>query len=132
MRVSGSIISLRRRAAADLLLESLRWPLRAPSPNARVWVAEPEGHDDWTRSLASGHIEQNAPGTRSICDAILTRAPGEMTFAIGHRLFAGGLVITDAQAKEAMRAAFRYLPELSPNRAVRPRWPRRWHACLKR
>ena len=91
------------------LASGIALALEGAVPDARVWVAEPAGHDDWTRSLASGHIEQNAPGTRSICDAILTRAPGEMTFAIGQRLFAGGLVISDAQAKEAMRAAFRYL-----------------------
>ncbi|MEZ6000788.1 threonine/serine dehydratase [Hyphomonas sp.] len=91
------------------LASGIALALEGVSPDTRVWVAEPEGHDDWTRSLKSGRVEKNAPGTRSICDAILTQAPGDMTFAIGHRLFAGGLVISDERAKGAMRAAFRYL-----------------------
>ncbi|WP_321489799.1 threonine/serine dehydratase [uncultured Hyphomonas sp.] len=91
------------------LASGLALALEGVSPGTRVWVAEPQGHDDWTRSLKSGHIEKNAPGTRSICDAILTAAPGDMTFAIGHRLFSGGLVVSDPQVKDAMRAAFRYL-----------------------
>ncbi len=91
------------------LASGLALALEGVSPGTRVWVAEPQGHDDWTRSLKSGHIEKNAPGTRSICDAILTPAPGDMMFAIGHRLFSGGLVVSDPQAKDAMRAAFRYL-----------------------
>ena len=91
------------------LASGIALALEGASPGTRVWVAEPEGHDDWTRSLASGRIESNAPGTRSICDAILTPAPGDLTFAIGKRLFGGGVPVTDAQVKDAMRAAFRYL-----------------------
>ena len=56
-------------------------------------------------SVASSH-----PGFwKSARFRSVSNQPGEMTFAIGHRLFSGGLVITDAQAKEAMRVAFRYL-----------------------
>lgn len=79
------------------------------SPATKIWTAEPEAHDDWVRSLDSGKIEANAPGTRSICDAILTPQPGELTFAIGKRLLAGGFRITDDQVRAAMRAAFRHL-----------------------
>ncbi|KCZ51597.1 threonine ammonia-lyase [Hyphomonas pacifica] len=80
------------------------------SPNTSIWTAEPEGHDDWARSLASGELCRNAPGTRSICDAILTPSPGEKyTFALGKRLFAGGMVVSDDEVREAMRLAFRYL-----------------------
>ncbi|MEL7541441.1 MAG: threonine/serine dehydratase, partial [Pseudomonadota bacterium] len=46
--------------------------LNGASPDTKVWTAEPEGHDDWKRSLESGQILANEPGTRSICDAILT------------------------------------------------------------
>ncbi|MFN4225792.1 MAG: threonine/serine dehydratase [Hyphomonas sp.] len=79
------------------------------SPETKIWTAEPEAHDDWARSLESGKIVANAPGTRSICDAILTPEPGQLTFAIGRRLLAGGLRVTDEEVRGAMRAAFRYL-----------------------
>ncbi len=81
----------------------------ALSPATRVWTAEPEGHDDWARSLVAGEIIANVPGTRSICDAILTPQPGVLTFALGKRLLAGGLAVSDDDVRAAMRAAFRYL-----------------------
>lgn len=79
------------------------------SPATKIWAAEPEAHDDWARSLEAGEILANAPGTRSICDAILTPAPGHLTFAIGRQRLAGGLRVSDADVRRAMRMAFRYL-----------------------
>jgi threonine dehydratase len=79
------------------------------SPQTAIWTAEPEAHDDWARSLESGRVVANAPGTRSICDAILTPQPGKLTFAIGQRLFAGGLRVSDDEVRAAMRLAFRHL-----------------------
>lgn len=79
------------------------------SQQTKIWTAEPEAHDDWARSLERGEIVANAPGTRSICDAILTPEPGKLTFAIGKRLLAGGLRVSDDEVRGAMRAAFRHL-----------------------
>jgi threonine dehydratase len=79
------------------------------SPETRIWAAEPEGHDDWARSLDADEICSNPPGTRSICDAILTPSPGRITFELGKRLLSGGLVVSDEEVREAMRSAFRYL-----------------------
>jgi len=76
------------------------------SPATQIWTAEPEAHDDWARSLEAGTILANAPGTRSICDAILTPQPGQLTFAIGKRLFAGGLRVSDDEVRGAVRLAF--------------------------
>jgi len=83
--------------------------IRALAPAARVFSAEPEGHDDHRRSLASGRRESNAPGTRSICDALLAPEPGELTFAINRRLLAGGLAVTDAEVRAAIAYAARTL-----------------------
>jgi threonine dehydratase len=83
------------------------------SPETRIWTAEPEAHDDWARSLEAGEIVANAPGTRSICDAILTPEPGKLTFAIGKRLLAGGLRISDGDARHAMQMAARHLKIVS-------------------
>lgn len=81
----------------------------ALSPATRVWTAEPEGHDDHRRSLAAGRREGNAPGTRSICDALLAPEPGELTFEINRRLLAGGLAVSDSEVRAAIAFAARTL-----------------------
>jgi threonine dehydratase len=81
----------------------------ALSPATRVWTAEPEGHDDHRRSLASGRRESNPPGTRSICDALLAPEPGVLTFEINRRLLAGGLAVSDAEVRDAIAYAARTL-----------------------
>jgi len=83
--------------------------IRGLSPPARVWTAEPEGHDDHRRSLAAGRRESNDPGTRSICDALLAPEPGVLTFEINRRLLAGGLAVSDAEVKNAIAYAARTL-----------------------
>ncbi|MEM7328940.1 MAG: threonine/serine dehydratase [Pseudomonadota bacterium] len=83
--------------------------LSGVSPETRVWTSEPEGHDDWKRSLESGEVQTNPRGSRSVCDAILTPQPGELTWAIGAQHLTGGLVVSDAHAFEAMRLAYRQL-----------------------
>jgi threonine dehydratase len=89
------------------------------APAFRVRPAEPAGFDDAARSLAAGHILRNAAATGSICDAILTPAPGEMTFPILHRLCGPGLTVTDDQALHAMALAFTHLRiVLEPGGAV--------------
>ena len=71
--------------------------------------AEPENFDDTARSLLSGQIERNAAMTGSICDAIVTPSPGQITFPILKRLCSPGLVVTDDQALQAMALAFTHL-----------------------
>ncbi len=48
---------------------------------------------------------QERARARSICDAILTAEPGELTFAINRELLAGGLTVSDDEAVEAVRDA---------------------------
>ncbi len=79
------------------------------SSSTDIWTAEPQAHDDWRQSLKAGRIVRNAPGTRSICDAILTPQPGELTWALGQELLAGGCCVSDDHIREAMRLAFRHL-----------------------
>ena len=85
----------------------------------RVRPAEPAGFDDTARSLASGHIERNAALTGSVCDAIITPSPGQITFPILKRLCGPGLVVSDDQALHAMALAFTHLRiVLEPGGAV--------------
>lgn len=80
--------------------------LEARAPGLRVRPAEPQGFDDVTRSLQSGRIESNPTTSGSICDAILTPAPGDITFPILSRLCGPGIVITEEEALRAMALAF--------------------------
>jgi threonine dehydratase len=70
---------------------------------------EPAGFDDLARSLRKGTRERNAALTGSICDALLAATPGELTFAMARQNLAGGLAVTDEEAKAAVRFAFREL-----------------------
>jgi threonine dehydratase len=74
-----------------------------------VQPCEPEGFDDTARSLISGRRERNARLSGSICDAIVTPAPGELTFPIMQRLCGPGLVVTEEEVQRAMALAFEHL-----------------------
>ena len=65
--------------------------------------------DDTAKSLESGTRQTNPPEARSICDALVTPAPGEITFEINRRRLAGALSVSDDQALAAMAAAFAHL-----------------------
>lgn len=80
-----------------------------PVAGLRVRPAEPAGFDDTARSLASGQRQRNATSSGSICDAIVTPSPGEITFPILRRLCGPGLVVTDDEALRAMVLAFQHL-----------------------
>ena len=82
---------------------------KARNPAVEVFTVEPEGFDDFARSLKSGHRERNAQPAGSICDALMSPTPGVTTFAIARSHIAGGLVVSDEEAREAMRFAFREL-----------------------
>jgi threonine dehydratase len=79
------------------------------NPAVEIYSVEPAAFDDTARSLASGHRESVAAGAASICDALLTPTPGELTFPINQALLSGGLAVTDDQVKAAMRFAFETL-----------------------
>ncbi|MBI2718325.1 MAG: threonine/serine dehydratase [Rhizobiales bacterium] len=81
----------------------------ARSPATRVHTVEPAGFDDMARSLVSGKRERNAAATGSICDALLSPGPGELTFAINRGLLGEGYAVSDGEAAAAMRYAFEVL-----------------------
>ena len=73
------------------------------SPQTQVYAAEPTLFDDTRRSLAAGKRLANPVGQRTICDAIMTPTPNEVTFPINLDLLSGGLTASDADVREAMR-----------------------------
>lgn len=76
---------------------------------AKLICVEPEGHDDMARSLGAGAPVANAPGIRSISDALLTPQPGDLTLPILLAARASAVTVSDADALAAMAVAARSL-----------------------
>jgi threonine dehydratase len=91
------------------LVSGISLAVKDASPSTAVWGAEPEHFDDTRRSLAQGKRVANAPGFTSICDAILTAEPGEITFAINRENLSGVAAVSDEAVAAAMRDAMAYL-----------------------
>jgi threonine dehydratase len=72
---------------------------------AEVYGAEPATCNDLQRSLAEGKRVGNAPGSISICDALMSPIPGELTFPVHRALLTGGLSASDADILRAMKFA---------------------------
>lgn len=101
------------------LTSGIALALQARTPRLRARPVEPEGFDDVRRSLESGMIERNARLSGSLCDAIITPQPGELTFPIMKRLAGPGLAVSEDEALAAMAAAFNRLRiVLEPGGAV--------------
>lgn len=83
--------------------------MRDQFPEVSVYPVEPEDFDDTARSLELGKRESIDESARSICDALQTTMPGQLTFAINSKLMQKGLTVSDEEVREAMRFAFRYL-----------------------
>lgn len=79
------------------------------SPRTDVWAVEPEHFDDTRRSLAAGAPVANEPGYSSICDAILTAQPGDITFQINRGNLTGAIAVSDKATAQAMRDAMAHL-----------------------
>jgi len=83
--------------------------IEGASPGTRIYAVEPAGWDDTGRSLASGQRETNAPGGSTLCDALLAKSPGKLTFAVNQPRLAGGIAVTDDEVMAAIRFAFSHL-----------------------
>ncbi|MBB5692390.1 threonine ammonia-lyase [Muricoccus pecuniae] len=79
------------------------------SPGTEVFAVEPEGWDDTARSLAAGErLRADGKGS-TFCDALLSIAPGRITFAVNQPRLAGGVAVTPDEVLKAMRFAFDHL-----------------------
>jgi threonine dehydratase len=83
--------------------------VRAKHPDARIYTAEPQGFDDHARSFRSGRRETNAQKSGSICDALLSPSPGQLTFEINRQIVGEGLSANDEEVGRAVAFAFREL-----------------------
>ena len=90
------------------LMAGINLSMAALSPETAVYGVEPADYNDTQISLQTGERATHAPASGTICDALMTDRPGELTFPINQRL-AGILTVTDAEVAEAVRFAFRHL-----------------------
>ncbi len=88
------------------LTSGIALALEHHAPAMTVRPVEPEGFDDVARSLVAGAIQTNNGPQVGLCDAIITPAPGNITFPIMHRLCGPALVVSDDETRASMRHAF--------------------------
>ncbi|MDI3337910.1 threonine/serine dehydratase [Defluviimonas aestuarii] len=101
------------------LTSGIALALEEKAPGLRARPVEPEEFDDVRRSLISGGIERNNRTSGSLCDAIVTPSPGQITFPIMARLCGPGIAVTEDEALAAMAQAFSRLHVvLEPGGAV--------------
>jgi len=93
-------------ASGGGLTAGIALAVRARAPSAAVYTAEPQGFDDHARSFRSGRRERNDAITGTICDALMARMPGEITFAINRSLVGAGVAASDAEVAAAVAFAF--------------------------
>lgn len=96
-------------ASGGGLIAGISLAVKDRSPATRVIAVEPEGFDDTARSFRSGKREKNARMSGSICDALLTNEPGELTFEINRRLVGEAVAVSDYEVREAIAVASRKL-----------------------
>jgi threonine dehydratase len=93
-------------ASGGGLTAGIALAVKARVPSAMVYTAEPQDFDDHARSFRSGQREQNAALTGTICDALMARTPGKLTFAINRALVGAGVTASDQEVAAAVAFAF--------------------------
>jgi threonine dehydratase len=96
-------------ASGGGLVAGVAIALQAAVPETKIYAIEPAGHDDFARSLAAGERVANAPGIRSMCDALMAEKVGVLPFAVAQERAIRALAVTDDEVRRAMRFAFRHL-----------------------
>ncbi|HEY2231318.1 MAG TPA: threonine/serine dehydratase [Xanthobacteraceae bacterium] len=96
-------------ASGGGLAAGIALAVKSRLPDVQLYTAEPAAFDDHARSFRSGQRERNAALTGTICDALMARMPGELTFAINRTLVGEGVVATDQEVAAAMDFAFHEL-----------------------
>lgn len=83
--------------------------VRSVFPDCAIVLVEPQGFDDYGRSLAAGRILANDAAVGSVCDALMAHAPGAIGFAINQANGARAATVDDCQALGAVAYGFREL-----------------------
>ena len=108
-RLGQSLDCVIVNASGGGLTAGIALAVKARAPAARIFTAEPEGFDDHARSFRSGRRERNAALTGTMCDALMSQTPGELTFEVNRTLVADGVTATEAEVAQAVAFAFHEL-----------------------
>ena len=95
-------------ASGGGLIAGINLSMAALSPHTPVIAVEPKHYNDMQLSIAAGERLTHPPAPGTICDALMTDRPGELTFPINRRVDRVETV-SDAEVAEAVRYAFRVL-----------------------
>lgn len=95
-------------ASGGGMIAGINLSMAALSPDTPVIAVEPRDYNDMQLSIAAGERLTHAPAPGTICDALMTDRPGELTFPINRRVDRVETV-SDAEVAEAVRYAFHTL-----------------------
>jgi threonine dehydratase len=95
-------------ASGGGMIAGINLSMAALSPDTPVIAVEPRHYNDMQLSIAAGERLTHAPAPGTICDALMTDRPGELTFPINRRVDRVETV-SDAEVAEAVRYAFHAL-----------------------
>ncbi|MDP3369956.1 MAG: threonine/serine dehydratase, partial [Brevundimonas sp.] len=95
-------------ASGGGLIAGINLAMASLSPHTPVIAVEPRHYNDMQLSIAAGERLTHPPAPGTICDALMTDRPGELTFPINRRVDRVETV-SDAEVAEAVRYAFHTL-----------------------
>jgi len=95
-------------ASGGGLIAGINLAMASLSPHTPVIAVEPRHYNDMQLSIAAGERVTHPPAPGTICDALMTDRPGELTFPVNRRVDRVETV-SDAEVAEAVRYAFRAL-----------------------
>lgn len=79
------------------------------SPKTRIFGAEPTDYNDHQQSLRAGERRKLSSTPPSLCDAIMTPMPGELTWPINGRSLEDVYTVSDEDCLNAMKVAYEHL-----------------------
>lgn len=77
--------------------------LRYASPDTEIWIAEPVGFDETWASIRAGERLRADISAPTLCDALASPSPGELTFPILKERVTAGASVSDDEVMAAVR-----------------------------
>ena len=91
------------------LISGISLILKNEWPEIKIHPVEPENWNDTQLSLQKGKRIELKKNIESICDALLAKVPGEITFNLNKELLSKGLTVSDNQVLNSINFAYKHL-----------------------